>query len=131
MNIIPNHLMACRLNDAASSMAKVTAGSYHELRSKHPQAFAIKRERGGFSGLVSLPGHEPDPYSAGANEIEQEVCHGEKLENPEADRSEAGGEARAMDSIDACRDKADAGRVIGTCTICLEPINPHCGCIPF
>ena len=33
--------------------------------------------------MRSLPGHEPDPYSAGANEIEQEVCHGEKLENPE------------------------------------------------
>ena len=85
MNIIPNHLMACRLNDAASSMAKVTASSYHELRSKHPQAFAIKRERGGFSGLVSLPGHEPDPYSAGANEIEQEVQHVPELENSAID----------------------------------------------
>lgn len=34
--------------------------------------------------MRSLPGHEPDPYSAGQDEIEQEVQHVPQLENPEA-----------------------------------------------
>lgn len=55
------------------------------------------------------------------------VIHGEELADCEADRSEAGGEARTMDSIDARRDQADAGHVVGTCSDCKKPVTEGTG----
>jgi hypothetical protein len=68
MKLIPNNLRNSKTENAIRS---VHAASYHGLRERHPKAFAIKADRGGFSGLVSMPGHEPDQYNAGANEVQQ------------------------------------------------------------
>ena len=69
MNIIPNHLMASRLQNIIDS---------------NPFAHSAKEARDLMDRLKPMPGHEPDPYSAGSNEAEQEVGDVSELANSSA-----------------------------------------------
>lgn len=64
MNIIPNHLMASRLQNIIDS----------NPFSSDDNTSRMARDL--MDRLRPMPGHEPDPYSAGQDEVEQDFPAG-------------------------------------------------------
>ena len=59
--------------------------------------------------LRPMPGHEPDPYSSGQDEIDQEVGDVQELASVASDESTRGCKALPLDGADVGGNQTDAG----------------------